>query len=172
MFVRGASGRIFRILIALAIATNSALSQTGSNADASLRVSVTDPSGAAVAGAHVQLSASGGKKQMLDTGEQGEVSFSSAAGKCKIRVEAEGFEPRDIEVTLKTGVNRVQAQLEVAHVKQEVVITSDVLERLTSGHTPDGRSGRRDQSERIRRRPPASQVANPRDSFSPKPLRC
>jgi hypothetical protein len=99
---------------------------------ASLQVSVVDPGGAAIVTARVEVRGHRNEKQRLSTGQQGEAHFTSLApGACKIRVEAEGFEPRVLDASLKAGFNRVKVRLEVARIKEEMLITSDIRERLT-----------------------------------------
>lgn len=132
MFRKGVLGRVLSALIAMAIATGQCLAQIG---DASLRVSVTDPNGAAIVAARVEVSVSGGKKRTLETGQQGDISVSALPpGKCKIRIEAAGFQRREIDAILKAGVNHVEAQMEIAHIEQEMLITTDIRERLTDPH--------------------------------------
>ncbi|MEK6408324.1 MAG: TonB-dependent receptor [Acidobacteriota bacterium] len=129
MFRKSVLGRVLSALITIAIATGQGLAQIG---DASLRVSVTDPNGAAIVAAHVVVSVSGTKKRTLETGQQGEVSLTSLApGKCKISVEAAGFQRREIDAVLKAGLNQVQVQMEIAHIEQEMLITTDIREKLT-----------------------------------------
>ena len=66
-----------------------AIAQTP-RADATLRVTVVDPSGAVIVGAQVRVADS-----TLDTGLRGDAAFDALApGRYTIHVESPGFEPR------------------------------------------------------------------------------
>jgi len=123
---------IVSLFVALAIAVGQSPAQTKTN-EASLRVAVVDPSGAAVVAAQVQLKKSESKNVALSTNERGESLFAQLApGRYQLHIEAAGFDARDVdEVIVKTGNNRVEVKLEVAGVKEEVAVGRDKRERAT-----------------------------------------
>jgi hypothetical protein len=102
-------------------------------ANASLKISVVDPDGAYVAAASVRIRTDAGAEQTLKTDGQGGVVFQRLhAGKVLLEVSAEGFETRTLEgFALSAGNNQTQVRLEVATVKEEVVVGQDEQERTT-----------------------------------------
>lgn len=84
-------------------------------------VTVLDPSGAVIVGARVSI----GDQQTL-TNDRGQARFElPAPGKVTIRVEADGFEPREIRnVNAREGNNNQQVRLEVARRKDNVSVAS------------------------------------------------
>src|SRR4051812_26562524 len=84
----------------------------------SLRVTVIDPSGAVIVGAHVEVrtSASPGAATALQTGARGEADFNLLEpGRYTIVVESPGFEryiARDVRI--RTGDNRREIKLAMA----------------------------------------------------------
>src|SRR5215208_2651182 len=110
-----------------------AATQTKSAGDASLRVSVVDPSGAAVIAAAVQLKKAGGKWLAVQSNERGQSLFTQLApGEYELRVEAAGFEARNLDkVILRAGSNAIEARLAVAGVKEEVIVTQDEREKAS-----------------------------------------
>jgi hypothetical protein len=114
-------------------ATVPAQKSTTAAADASLKVSVVDQNGAAVAAAHVRARTDAGVEQSHTTDGQGGVVFQRLpAGKILLEVSAEGFETRTLEgFSLHAGSNQTQVRLEVATVKEEVVVGQDERERTT-----------------------------------------
>src|SRR2546430_12123646 len=74
------------------LVATTAVAQT--RADATLRVTVADPSGAVIVGAHVRVTPG---DAALDTGPRGEASFTALEpGRYSIHVESAGFEARDV----------------------------------------------------------------------------
>src|ERR1044071_4575527 len=125
MSVRLRVARMLSMFVVMAIITGQTAAQTRSS-EASLRITVLDPSGAAVAAAQAQLKIADGKNVTLATNERGESLFTNVApGRYVLHVEAAGFEARDTEVKLKAGSNRVDVRLEVAGVKEEVAVGQD-----------------------------------------------
>src|SRR5262249_34982024 len=140
MFLYPGRARIVGLLIALTLIVCQGLAQIPNSNESSLRVSVVDPTGAAITRAHVQLSAAenNGKKQgvsgqALETNERGESLFTRIApGRYRIHVEAVGFEPRDMnDINLKAGSNRVEARLNIEGIKEEVAVRQDEREKMT-----------------------------------------
>lgn len=132
MSVRRWRVRIISLLVALAIAAGQGAAQIKAN-DASLRVAVVDPSGAAVIAAAVRLKTAAGKDVVLGTNERGETLFAQLTpGRYQLHVEAAGFDSRDVaEVILKAGSNRVEVKLDVAGIKEEVAVGRDKREQAT-----------------------------------------
>jgi TonB dependent receptor/Carboxypeptidase regulatory-like domain len=126
------SFRVISLLIAAALICSQAAAQVKPASEASLRVTVLDPSGARVIAAQVKLKGAD-KARALDTNEQGQSFFTNLApGRYEIQVVAEGFEPQVInDFSIKAGPNTVEARLEVAGVKEEVTVKQDERERAT-----------------------------------------
>ncbi|MEN3330911.1 MAG: hypothetical protein V7641_276 [Blastocatellia bacterium] len=124
--------RIISLFVALAIAVGQSAAQTKTN-EASLRVTVVDPSGAAVVAAQVQLKTAAGKNVALSTNERGDSVFAKlATGRYQLHVEAAGFDAQDKdEVILNAGSNRLEVKLEVAAIKEEFAVGRDKRERAT-----------------------------------------
>jgi hypothetical protein len=102
-------------------------------AEASLKVLVVDPNDAVVAAARVRVQPSAGAEQSLTTTVQGGVLFQGLpVGKVSLEVSAAGFETRTVEeFALSAGSNQLGVQLEVATVKEELVVGQDDQERTT-----------------------------------------
>ena len=105
-------------------------SQTGA-----VRVLVTDPTGAAVAGAKVTLSSAVSAGVTKETIEDGSVVFPLVTpGTYKVTVEAPNFSRAvlsnvDVEVTAVTNLN---VKLEIGQVSTEVVVSADVVETVNT----------------------------------------
>ncbi|MCI0525783.1 MAG: carboxypeptidase-like regulatory domain-containing protein, partial [Acidobacteria bacterium] len=113
-----------------AIALNPVIAQNRKAADASLRVTVIDPNGAAIPNARVKISK---QEQTLTTSGRGEVSFVNLApGKYQLQVGAEGFTPLTIkDVNVRSGANNIEIKLDVANVQEEVTVGQDKREAGT-----------------------------------------
>lgn len=123
--------RLLSLLLAAALASGSAFAQTKSG-DAALRVRVLDPSGATIVAAQVKLSATGREDRSAVTGARGESQFARlSAGEYQVRVEAEGFEPREQTIALKPGNNQVEVKLEIARLNEKVEVGQDEQEKKT-----------------------------------------
>jgi hypothetical protein len=107
--------------------------QSRGEAVASLKVSVVDPNDAVVAAARVRVKPEAGAEQSRTTNGQGGVVFQDLpVGKVLLEVSAEGFETRTVEaLALGAGSNQLKVQLEVATVKEELVVEEDEQERTT-----------------------------------------
>jgi hypothetical protein len=123
--------RIASMILALIIAAPAAIAQT--RRESNLRVTVVDPSGAAIAGAKVILKSSDGRAQTAGTDARGEANVANlVAGPYELHIEAAGFESRELrDGLLKAGSNKLEIRLEVARVKEEVEVTRDERERAT-----------------------------------------
>src|SRR5205814_355579 len=82
-----------------------------------LRVTVVDPSGAVIVGAHVRVTPG---DIDVDTGPRGEAAFAALEpGRYSIHVEAPGFEPRDVvDARVRAGENRREVKLAIARLAE------------------------------------------------------
>jgi hypothetical protein len=118
--------------LALLVMIQPALAQTRTQNDSSLRVMVLDPRGAAITAARVRLSSETQVASATPTNARGEASFNRlAAGQYQLRVEADGFEPREQSVSLQPGLNQLEVRLEIGAVKEAVAVQQDKREELT-----------------------------------------
>jgi hypothetical protein len=98
---------------------------------ASLRITVLDPSGAVIVGAHVtlRLGTEGSLAQSteLDTGARGDALFAALEpGRYTIRVESRGFEPSVVrDVRVRAGENRREVKLAIAKLAETVDVGRD-----------------------------------------------
>jgi hypothetical protein len=53
------------------------------------------------------------------------------SGRYRLRVDAESFEPREREIAIKTGNQRIVVRLEVARIKEEIVVSQSEREKRT-----------------------------------------
>lgn len=92
--------------------------------EASLRVVVVDPTGAALIAATAKLTTGDGKEQTQQTNERGEALFLHLpAGAYQLSVTADGFTTREFkDRSLKRGDNSLQVKLEIAGVNENVTI--------------------------------------------------
>jgi hypothetical protein len=121
----------FLILILLAVTPLSHYFAQGKKTnDASLRVTVVDPAGAAVPKARVGVKK---QSQILITNERGEAVFNKlTAGKHQLEISADGFAPLTIyDFTLRPGANQVEIKLEIAGVHEEIDVEQDKREANT-----------------------------------------
>jgi hypothetical protein len=129
------------------------LCPTVASAQATLHVTVLDPSGAVIIGAHVSVTRDeerkgrvGSKDDLalrslpsppvpasLDTGPRGDAVFSALEpGRYAIHVESPGFEPYDAhDVRLRAGENRRSIKLAIAKLAETVEVGRDPRERAS-----------------------------------------
>lgn len=100
----------------------------------SLRVTVLDPTHAVIVAARVSIGPAGDSQKSFETNGKGEVYFPSLSpGSYRIRVEAKGFEPREIgDFAVMAGVNSLELSLEIQRVKDEVQVTEDLRDKKLS----------------------------------------
>src|SRR3954462_2388749 len=98
--------------------------------DATLRVTVVDPSGAVIVGARVRVSPA---EVEIATGARGDAAFSELApGRYAIHVEAPGFEAADVrDYRVRPGDNRRQVKLALARLAETVQVGRDARERAS-----------------------------------------
>jgi len=118
------------LLLALALA----------RADATLRITVVDPSGAVIVGAQVTVkpntvSSAGAAATPINnvTGGRGDAAFAALEpGRYAIHVESAGFESQDIgDVRLRAGDNRREVKLRIAKLAETVEVGRDPRERAS-----------------------------------------
>jgi hypothetical protein len=96
--------------------------------EASLRVRVADPNGAAIPNARVTLG-----KQQQSANARGEAQFNpTPSGKQSLQIMAAGFAPLTIKgFPIKPGANQIEVRLEIATVQDEVTVGRDKREANT-----------------------------------------
>jgi hypothetical protein len=131
MFKKKLTLQILSLLITLAFGAPAPVqATTQAKNESSLRVVVTDPAGAALVAATVQVKTLGGA-QTLQTNERGEANFLRLpAGAYQLNVTAEGFVARQFtDNALKPGGNRLEVRLEIEGVKENVVVAQEAREK-------------------------------------------
>jgi hypothetical protein len=120
--------QMLSLLMALALLSTSLLAQD--RQEASLRVLVLDPSGAALIAANLRLKTSAGE-QTLQTNERGEAVFLRLpAGAYQLKVFADGFVAQEVNSNrLRNGSNRLEVKMEIEGVKENVVVAQDQREK-------------------------------------------
>jgi hypothetical protein len=96
-------------------------------AQAVLRITVTDPSGGVLVGAHVQIADGDRIVAAAVTDGRGEALFEHVLpGRYVLRVEAPGFEAQALsDVRLRAGQNRRTVQLSIARFTQAITVNRD-----------------------------------------------
>jgi hypothetical protein len=122
MLKRKLALQVLSLLLTLAIAILQVPAQ--SKAEATLRITVVDPTGAALAAATVQLKSNDGKEQTAQTNERGEAVFLRlSSGAYELQISAVGFVTREVkDKLLKSGNNKLEVQLEIEGVKENVTV--------------------------------------------------
>ncbi|HEX5081450.1 MAG TPA: carboxypeptidase regulatory-like domain-containing protein [Blastocatellia bacterium] len=119
--------RCLSVTLIFVMAFGPALSQDKRPVESSLRVTVIDQAGAAIANARVTISK---QSRTLVTGQLGEAFFSGLApGKYQLQVEAAGFTPVTVkDVNLRAAANSIEVKLDVAGVQEEITVERDKRE--------------------------------------------
>ncbi|HEX4951057.1 MAG TPA: carboxypeptidase regulatory-like domain-containing protein [Blastocatellia bacterium] len=101
--------------------------------DATLKITVVDPNGAAIRDARVQITSDALKPKSADTNRTGEARLQRLTpGTYRVIVEAAGFEAQIIDpVTLHAGANTLEVKLNIANVKDELEVKQDRREAAT-----------------------------------------
>jgi hypothetical protein len=125
------------LALALFAPPAAALAQSRNAPDATLRVTVFDPTGALVAGARVRVKSRNDEKA-ADTSRQGEAAFSRLRpGEYELTVEAEGFETFvRPALAVSAGANQAEVRLEVAAVSEEVTVSRSEQEKKVDPQGP------------------------------------
>ena len=128
-------------LLVLLLSPASALAQP--RTDATLRITVVDPSGAVIVGALVAVQpdrrqaqeqpADQSAPRRVDTGNRGEAAFEALEpGRYSIHVESTGFEPYDgRDIRVRQGENRREVKLAIARLAETVQVGRDPRERAS-----------------------------------------
>jgi hypothetical protein len=101
--------------------------------DAALRVTVTDPSGAVIVGARVQIADTGRTVGDALTDGRGEARFEQLKpGRYTIRVESPGFATHELtDARLRAGQNRRAVRMAIERFSQSVTVGRDPRERAS-----------------------------------------
>src|SRR5262245_11287019 len=114
--------RVFCLGLVLTAASTLAVAQQQAG-EAVFTVVTIDSNRAVVSSAQVTLQCSENFRQTLLTNQRGEATFIKLrSGRCRLLVEAEYFEPHEREITLKTGSQQIIIRLEVARIKDGIVV--------------------------------------------------
>lgn len=125
--------RLLSVCCLLCPALLAGFAQDRNNTEATLKISVTDPSGAAIRNARVQLEAKGSPAKTAQSNANGEARFTRlAVGSYRVTVEAAGFDPYVNEaVTLHAGQNQLDVRLAVAAISEQLNVEQDKQEANT-----------------------------------------
>ena len=101
--------------------------------DATLRITVVDPSGAVIIGASVSVRPAPGARTPIETGARGDATFTGLEpGRFTIHVESPGFEPSDVrDIRLRAGDTHREVKLKIAKFAETVQVGRDVRERAS-----------------------------------------
>src|SRR6185436_18150375 len=125
-----AGGKYMRMIVGcllLMLSTGAAFAQPP-RSDATLHVTVVDPSGAVIVGARVRVG-----DATVETGGRGDAAFDALPpGRYTIHVESEGFAPADVrDVRIRAGDNRREVKLAIARLAETVQVGRDPQERAS-----------------------------------------
>lgn len=116
--------------LGLTLVVASALGLAKQVGEATLTITVFDSNRAILPSAQVTLQGAESFQQTLLTNQWGAATFAKLpSGKYRLRVEAEHFEPREREIALKTGSQRITIRLEIAPIKEEIVVSQSEREK-------------------------------------------
>src|SRR6185295_12118907 len=127
-------------LVAFLMCGWSAIAAAQSRPDATLRVTVVDPSGAVIVAAAVTVTpnapsspAVAAAPVSLVTSGRGDAVFNALEpGRYAVHVEAPGFEPNDAtDVRVRAGDNRREVKLKIARLAETVQVGRDPRERAS-----------------------------------------
>jgi hypothetical protein len=129
--LKGSFNRLLILLVAPALMPAHLFAQ--SRTDATIRVSVFDPAGAAIASAKVRLKSKTGDESVAETNDKGEAVIASLKpGRYQVSVEAEGFTAKEFkDYNLRAGNNRLSMNLEVAGINEVEVVSEDKAEKAS-----------------------------------------
>lgn len=130
MLVTRSYARLLCLGLVLAIVSAPGLAkQVG---EVTLTVTVVDTNKAILPSAQVSLQGAGSFQQTLSTDQRGLAVFTRLPpGTYRLRVEAEHFEPHNQEITLKAGNQRITVRLDVARIKDEMIVSQSEREKRT-----------------------------------------
>jgi hypothetical protein len=132
-----ASSRAVSALLGLCLlwlaSSTSAAAQSLPSGDSSIRVKVSDPTGAVLVGARVIVTDDAGAVAEKPTNDEGEAIFARVrAGQYSIRAEYEAFEPITLaDVRVRGRETRRELRLPLAHLSDELTVGRDPREART-----------------------------------------
>lgn len=122
-----ARGWLFFTLLCLF--TSAAFAQSKAASEATLRLTIVDPSGAAIPQAVIQIvgAPANVKKKSFQSNTRGESTLAPlVAGAYRLLVSAPGFTPRQLDdVRLNAGSNQLEIRLEIADVQEVLNVEED-----------------------------------------------
>ena len=92
---------------------------------AALRIGIADPSGAAIPGASIRISAGSATFSATTDARGRAVLYHLPAGEVALHAEARDFIARTQTVVLRPGENRIAWQLRMAPHKDAITVTGD-----------------------------------------------
>ena len=114
--------RLLHVCVALLLAVSPALAQT-TPPQSRLRITVVDPTKAAVVGASVAVTRPDGSVISVVTDGRGEALLQALPpATVQVRVVVSGFEPLDTSLTLRRGANEATVMLAIAGFTEEIVV--------------------------------------------------
>ena len=120
----------------LVLVINPAFALAEQVGEAALTVTVVDANNAALPSATVLLISSGNSSKTSKTNQRGEANFAKLApGKYRLQVEIGYFEPYAQAVELKPGAQQINIRLEVAKIKDDVIVRQERRERQTDSRS-------------------------------------
>jgi hypothetical protein len=122
--------RLLSVLLLTVIVIHPAFAQSSKTSEASLRVTVVDPTGAAIPNAQININS---QAVPLTTNARGEAVFNKLPlGKQQLQITAAGFATRTINnLSLRAGNNQITITLDLAIVQDEVIVGHDKREANT-----------------------------------------
>ena len=125
------------LLVCTLLCCADSLAVCASRPDSTLRVTVHDPSGAVIANAPVRLQTATGEQLSSTTDATGITIFNTVApGKVQLDIDAQGFAPLQVNATLRSGSNRIDAKLSIEAHREEVSVNPDVRDEMTDPRGP------------------------------------
>lgn len=120
-------------MVSIWLAATPALQAQSRASHGSLRVTVTDPTGAVIIGARVLLVGEGAPSTSIATDERGQAVFSALApGRYGVRVESDGFESASVEdLRVRSGETRREVRLALGKLAEEITVGRDGRESRT-----------------------------------------
>ncbi len=128
-----ARGTLAVLAIALSPCVAPASAQVLRPGDSTLRVTVSDPTGAVIVGARVLVTDQAGIVAQMPTNGEGQAVFSKiAGGRYSIRAEFDGFEPVETAgVRVRGRETRRELRLPIARISDELTVGRDPREGST-----------------------------------------
>jgi hypothetical protein len=131
--------RILLVVMALMATISVASAQTvqGSGIGSSLRVTVLDPTDAALIIAQVTVVDARGVEQARPVDDRGIAIFENLVpGNYQVKAAADGFRPITTPITVRRGENRTTLRLALATIEQSIVVQDqDAANRRDNGFT-------------------------------------